>query len=450
MKNFTVRQKVGFWYTAMLILMAAAVFFILQFANTRQTEAYAQEALEKAAADAQDEIDYDDGEIEIDRDIEKIDSATLMVYDADGRALLYGPIPDFDLSLQEGSVRQVTGDSGRVWSVYDVSLHLSGGSSVWVRACLTLDPVTAIEQHALPLFWWMILPIVLLAALGGFYITSRAFRPMLQISHTARSIADGSDLSRRIGLSSRKDEFGELSSTFDDMFARLQDSFEREKQFTSDVSHELRTPLSVILTQCGYALTHEKESRNALLAIQQQAQRMSGLVNQLLFLSRADRGTQALHTEPVDLSELMEATAQEMSAKAESAGIRVLTDIEPSIFVTADELLLMRMLINLAENAIRFGRSGGFVKFTLHTEDGQVHGTVEDDGIGIAPADLPHVWERFYQADQSRHKRHSDGSSGLGLPMVKWIVAAHHGTIHAESMPGRGSVFSFTLPLRSA
>ena len=203
MKNFTVRQKVGFWYTAMLILMAAAVFFILQFANTRQTEAYTQEALEKAAADAQSEIDYDDGEIEIDRDIEKIDSATLMVYDADGRALLYGPIPDFDLSLQEGPVRQVTGDSGRVWSVYDVSLHLSGGSSVWVRACLTLDPVTAIEQHALPLFWWMILPIVLLAALGGFYITSRAFRPMLQISHTARSIADGSDLSRRIGLSSR-------------------------------------------------------------------------------------------------------------------------------------------------------------------------------------------------------------------------------------------------------
>jgi len=449
MRHLTVRQKVGFWYTAMLVVMAVSVFLILQFANTKQIETYAAQTLGNAVEDAAEQVEAGDEEVVIDQDMRDIDYATIMVFDKTGQKMLYGPVPDFDLPFENRKVQQVTGDSGRVWNVYDVFYQLDEEEAVWLRACITLDSFLAIEQHSTTLFLWMIIPIILLAAWGGHYITARAFRPMIQINNTARNIADGSDLTRRIGLSERKDEFGQLSDTFDGMFGRLQDSFEREKQFTSDASHELRTPLSVIRSQCDFALSHpdEAEYEKALQVIQKQAERMNGLVNQLLFLSRADKGTQVLRPEEMDISLLMESVAQEIEEKAVKAGISVQTQIEPGIIIKADELLLVRMLMNLAENAVKFGRRGGYVRFTLCRDGDQVAGTVEDDGIGIGLEDQQRVWERFYQVDSSRSANSAESSSGLGLPMVQWIMKAHGGEIHLKSELGKGSVFFFTLPL---
>ena len=449
MRLLTVRQKVGFWYAMMLVLMAAAVFLILQLTNTKQIETYAAQTLGNAVEDASGQIEFKDGEVWIDKDIQDIDYATIMVFDQTGQRMLYGPVPDFDLPFENRKVQQVTGDSGREWSVYDLLYYIDDGEAVWLRTCITLDSFFAIKQHTTTIFLWMIIPIILIAIWGGHCITVRAFQPMLRINNTAKSIADGSDLTRRINLSSRKDEFGELSDTFDGMFARLQDSFEREKQFTSDASHELRTPLSVIRSQCDFALSHpsEAEFTKALLVIQKQAERMNGLVNQLLFLSRTDNGTQVLQLEQLDLSAIVELVAQEMEKKATEAGISIQTQIEPNVMIQADELLLMRMLMNLAENAVNFGRQGGYIRFTLHKTETRIIGTIEDNGIGISLNDQKHIWERFYQADPSRSANHMDSSSGLGLPMVQWIIKAHKGEIQVQSEPNKGSAFIFIFPV---
>ena len=168
----------------------------------------------------------------------------------------------------------------------------------------------------------------------------------------------------------------------------------------------------------------------------------TALLSQLLMLARADKGRQVVQREPVDLSELVEMVAETEAEQAKARNITVQTELEPGVMVQGDETLLMRLLINLTENAIRYGRPGGQVKLTLRRQDGVAVGTVEDDGIGIAPEDLDKIWQRFWQADPAR----SGGGAGLGLSMVRWIAQAHGGRVTVQSEPGKGSIFTFFLP----
>ena len=174
---------------------------------------------------------------------------------------------------------------------------------------------------------------------------------------------------------------------------------------------------------------------------------LSQMISQLLMISRADQGRQQLMLEGLDFSELTEMAALEAREMAESRGIQVETDIQPGVTLCGDETLLIRMWMNLLENAVRYGKEQGHIYLWLRRQQDTVSGGVKDDGIGISQEDLPHIWERFYQADAARTV---SGSSGLGLSMVAWIVRAHQGEIRAESVLGEGSVFSFTFPAAGA
>lgn len=171
---------------------------------------------------------------------------------------------------------------------------------------------------------------------------------------------------------------------------------------------------------------------------------MSALISQLLTLSRADRGQAKLNLELINLSELSEMVTEQISEQAVSFNIAVSSEIQPDILIYGDETMLMRMLLNLMDNGLKYGRSGGHLSLALYRWGNRVVGEVADDGIGISPEHLGKIWERFYQVDPSRS---GEGGSGLGLSMVKYIVTAHGGTIYAESTPGHGSKFTFTLPL---
>ena len=351
-----------------------------------------------------------------------------------------------DLAFHEREVRRVN-DSTTSWFVYDCIGVIQDYGPVQIRGVVPTNAASG-SVHIVIYVLMAVFPIlILVATVGGFIITKRAFRPVAQMRATVEQISDGKDLTRRVNLGDGKDELYKLGHTFDRMFERLEDSFEREKQFTSDVSHELRTPISVMLSQCEYAMEQEnpKETIQSLNIIYKQTKKMHRLVQQLLMLSRCDQGFEKLHVERFSLSELFEIVAEEVEERAKLKHIQIEQDIEPDIIIEGDETLLMRMLVNLLNNAIHYGNENGWIKVSLSKHENRILGIVEDNGIGIDQKEQDKIWNRFYQVSPARTSG-ADDNMGLGLSMVKWIVEAHGGSIRVESELGRGSKFLFELP----
>lgn len=447
MKRLSIHLKVTLWFTLLMVLLVSVVLAFLFYTG-------AQSALEETKSQMMDmvaagwrEIDADDGEIEIDDDLEYFkDGIYLSVYDAGG-VPLYGSVPrDFDNSavFAPGQLRTIP-SMQKSWYVYDEQNTIYGYGTVWIRSVSAANQVdsTISTLYRLAL---IVLPFfVLFAAVGGYFITRRAFQPVRRIIQTAREIGEGNDLSRRIALGQGRDEVYTLAAEFDSMFARLEKAFEREKQFTSDASHELRTPTTVIISQCEYALERAKtldEAREALHAILNQAEKMAVMISQLLMLARADKAHGKMQFETVNLSDLAMMVVEQQQENASMRHIQLETHIEPDVEMQGDETMLMRMWINLIENGVKYGREGGWLQVTLQKKQGLIIGCVQDNGIGIAPENLEKVWERFWQADSARSAR----GAGLGLSMVKWIVQAHGGNIQVESVLGQGSAFTFSFP----
>lgn len=453
MKRLSIQLKVTLWYTLLMVVLGCMAVGFLLHAGSRTAQGDIQARMQAMVAESRRELDADDGQLEIDSDLEYFrDGVYLSVYDTAGLPL-YGAVPrTFDNSalFADGRMRTVRGQEGS-WYVYDARVTVYGWGDVWVRTVAAAGRVDATIASLVRLAGVVLPFYVLAAALSGYFVTKRALGPVRRITQTAREIGRGGDLSRRIDLGPGGDEIHRLADAFNGMFARLEQAFRNEKQFTSDASHELRTPVAVILGQCEDALENAgslEEAKEALRTVEGQARKMAALIGQLLTLARTDPAARKLQTEPVDLSGLAAAVAEQMEEAARARGIALTADIAPSLVVEGDETMLMRLLINLLDNAVKYGRPGGHVALTLGlAPDGsRVQGSVADDGPGIPPDQLPMVWQRFWQADPAR----SGGGAGLGLAMVRWIAEAHGGTASAESELGKGSVFSFTLPLRPA
>jgi two-component system, OmpR family, sensor kinase len=296
---------------------------------------------------------------------------------------------------------------------------------------------------------------LLFSSVGGYWLASRATRPVQTITRTAQEIS-ATDLHRRLNLRQR-DEMGELAATFDRMLDRLEGAFERQQQFTADASHELRTPLSIVRTEAERVLHRPHTSQEyvqALSIISQENQRMTRLVSDLLILARADQGQSVLKCERVDLSEIVIDAAEDLSNLAEQSGIEIRLSGLDELVIWGDRLYLMQLCINLLENAITYSAGvGKHVEVKLDHRQNHARLQIIDEGPGIEASHLPHLFERFYRVDQSRthtlptaHVSNLSGS-GLGLSIVRWIVGEHGGSIQVQSSPGKGSVFEVCLPL---
>lgn len=300
---------------------------------------------------------------------------------------------------------------------------------------------------------------LLAAAIGGFWLAGKTLRPVKMITRTANEI-NATDLRRRLHLQ-RRDEFGELARTFDQMLGRLEAAFKRQNQFTADASHELRTPLTIIDLEINRAFTQlstAEEYRQALEVIQAENEQMTAIVNSLLLLARADTGQIALHLQEVDLSDIALGSVERLLPLAEQSGICLSTGELPELLVNGDEHYLSRMMLNLVENAIKYTRGTGKHVHVELAEEGGKWGVlrVQDDGPGIGEEHLPYVFDRFYRVDRARsHVRQEQitgsgekpGGTGLGLSIVQWIVQAHGGEVRVESTMGEGSIFEVRLPL---
>jgi two-component system OmpR family sensor kinase len=301
----------------------------------------------------------------------------------------------------------------------------------------------------------LILPFGVLAAYAiGSLVARRALRPVDQITNEVREITDGTGLHRRLPTSMVKDELGRLADTLNQMISRLERSFTALRRFTADASHELKTPLTVLKAGVERALTTPKMPPESLAPLEEamdEINRMTELVDALLTLARADEGLVRLHQEPVDLRALILETEETGELLAEPAGIAVSADapVDP-VIVPVDGSRIRQLVMNLLTNAVKYTPAGGRVRLWLERDDGRVRFGVSDTGVGIAPGDLPHIFDRFWRADSARTRTGERPGVGLGLAICKWIAEAHGGTIDVQSRPGRGTTFSVTLPTGSA
>jgi len=280
--------------------------------------------------------------------------------------------------------------------------------------------------------------ITVAGGLGGYFLAGRALAPIDSITRTARRIS-ARDLSARLNIATSDDEVGRLASTFDDMLERLESSFKRERQFTADASHELRTPLAAmeaILSVIRSEPRQTTEYEQALDDLAEETARLRCLAEDLLRLAR---GAQPMAAElvPVDISTLVEDVADALSPLAEAKGLYLECEATPGLTLMGDSDSLIRVFLNLVDNAIKFTENGR-VTVKAFSDDGAVVVEVSDTGVGIPPERLPSVFERFYRADSSR----STPGTGLGLALALQIVQNHGGTLTARSAEGEGSTFT--------
>jgi signal transduction histidine kinase len=220
------------------------------------------------------------------------------------------------------------------------------------------------------------------------------------------------------------------------------------KQFTASISHELRTPLAVLRGEAEVALMQAnspEQYRRVLSSQLEEFEKLSRMINQLLTLARAESGDVAIAQEPVNISNMTRSIAEQLEPVAASKDVTLASNCDPDVMLRGDASWIERVILNLADNAIKFTRPGGHVWVTVSKKRNDAILEVADDGIGIVPEAIPHIFERFYRADPSRANR-ADGA-GLGLSLVKWAVDQHHGSIQVESTPGSGTRFAVKIPL---
>lgn len=435
------KLRLTLWFTLMVFILAAMVLVFVLVINSAAITDDPAERLVKTVLRNADDVEFDNGRF----DWEELEPYRRGVYcsfySTAGELLLAAEDPGMTaLSLPfEKNIIRTVNIGGQDYFCYDsyVDMDITG---IWIRGLVSSSDRSGL-MHTIIVLTCTLLPALMALTLGGGWIIALdAFRPMEKILSAADSISDGGDLTARVGLKRGPTEMRRLSRAFDRMFARLELSFNAERQFASDASHELRTPITVILAECDRAKRKDKSPEDFLASIaviEEQGKHMSELVQQLLGLTRMQHGTDRYPMRRSDLSIFVESCCGEFMPH-DSRGISLETDIKPGIEADFNPALMSRVVQNLLQNAYKYGRENGHILVSLEQRGGRALLRVRDDGIGIAPEDQDKIWQRFWQADTSRGE---DGGSGLGLAMVKEIAEFHGGRASVDSEPGKGSTF---------
>ena len=347
------------------------------------------------------------------------------------------------IEFLSGELRSVRQD-GVDYYVYDL-IRSNGTQDAWLRGVIQASTAHGMMMKIISIALLLLIPVMIIGIIGADYISRRTFMPIKELTKKAAAIADSGNLSERIELNKSTPEIIELTNTFNSMFARIEDSFETEKQFVSDASHEFRTPTTVILAECARAKKKAKtrsEFVSSINVIQEQGNKMKHMLSQLLSMTRLDRSSDKIRLQGADFSAFVSVCCEEF-VPTERRGISFTRNIVPGIKVAFDAGLMFRVIQNLLENAYKYGRDNGNISLSLDHADGLAVLKISDDGIGIAEEDQANIFKRFWQADSSRSE---DQGVGLGLAIVKQICEFHGGTVTVESELGKGSTFTITLP----
>ena len=452
MKRLSIRAKITLWFALAMSVLAALTLGCVWMISDNVVQKNIKDSLVEMVSDNVDEVEYyrnkEDANPDGDRDIYiQYKNGYLEIDDdyLDQMNGIYTTLYKGDIAFADNKL-QTLRYKGTTYYLYDRSLKGEGMEDLWLRGIVSRSQGARWMDAIVILSMWLIPVLILLALAGGYFLAGRFLRPIQQMIQAASGIQQGQDLKKRIELNKGQDELHQLADTFNGMMDRLEASFQAEKQVTRDMSHELRTPVTVILSQCELSLEEEQDKStyaDALRLIQRQGQKMSVLINDMLMMTRMEQKRDSICMVQLDFSSLCASVCEDLRLIREK-NIALSWQLEEHVMVMGNRELLQRLLANLIANAYRYGKEHGHIQVDLKQEHAEVLLSVTDDGRGIAEDQLAHIWQRFYQADASR----SNQGSGLGLAMVQEIAQLHHGYMKVESVQGKGSCFTFCVPMK--
>jgi len=388
------------------------------------------------------------------------------IFDAHGRLLEEKTLPN-NYRAELPAVFLSSAEESRFFTVPSKSANRDGvrvvtrrvvasreNKTYLIAVSQTIDPLAEELEFLRSIFLTAVPLALLLAALGGWFLARKSLRPVVAMSESARRIS-AERLEQRLPVANARDELGRLASTFNELLARLQESFVLQRQFMADASHELRTPLQVMRTAAEVTLEQscreESEYREALAIINEQTRRLAKIVEDLFTLARADAGQRNLEPRDFYLDELVLEAARAAAVLAARKQVTVEFSQANEAPFRGDESLLRQMLLNLLDNAIKHTPAGGRVMLRLERVEADYFVTVADTGLGIPAEAQPHIFERFYRADKARLREANgtgNGGAGLGLSIARYIAEAHDGSLMLQHSSQTGSAFRVFLPAR--
>ena len=335
-------------------------------------------------------------------------------------------------------------DSGFEDQIEIATLGVSDGRILQIGQAIEAreDLLSSIRR----VYLFALIPIVVVAYLGGLFVADRALSPIRELINTLNSIVESAKMDVRVPVPQSDRLHQELISLFNKMLEKIEGLVYGMRNVLDIVSHDLRTPMTRLRGTAEVALASEHNGdllREALVDCIEESERILIMLNTLMDVSEAETGAMKLNPERMNVAPLIDDIVDLYDYVAEEKGISVQTGFPEEIYLTADRNRLRQVLANLLDNAIKYTPSGGKVEIEARQEEKEVKITVRDTGVGISDQELDSIWDRLYRGDKSRSQR----GLGLGLSLVKAIVGAHRGYVEVLSKPGAGSVFSVHLPV---
>ena len=447
-KPTSIKTRITIWYTTLMFVLVLVVLSLVGGLSYQLSiDSVEKDVILQVTQVRESLSKRQPGVFEIVESKEEFKNVS--IYGMDGKYLVGQYNYDVvNIPFEEGIPRKESLD-GKEYIVYDARTPGPPGmrGGFWIRGVESVNSTMLLGRSAIVIMLILIPLILLLTALGGYYITKRAFRPINNIAKTANDITTQKDITRRIEIEpdSKEDELYHLSATLNKMLDKIENLIKQEKQFTSDASHELRTPISVILAQGEYLLDIAKDEKEKELAqtIVDKSKQISKLVSRLLLLARIDQNRQKFNKEKVDLGVIVDVAIDSMKELASQKDILLFANVPEGTIVDADESLILSAITNLISNGIKYGNESGYVSVSASKIGDKTEVIVADNGVGISEEHIDKILTRFYRVDDVRNDEY--GSSGLGLSMVKSIIELHGGKITVKSELGQGTEFRIIL-----
>ncbi len=372
---------------------------------------------------------------------------------------LYRPAPVFSIMDNTASTLKIAQSSKTDFWFYEFEEEEQWFSSVvfpvnegkqfsgWVEVVIPVSEERRILSHIVLLMISLGSAIVLLLFFSGRFLARKTLSPVEQIRKQVDTIYE-KNLSNRIVSPNPSDEIGQLAATFNLLLQRLEKAFDSQKQFIADASHELKTPLTILRTHWEKLAAQDDIPYNHRVRIQSDVDelvRLSSLINNLLLLASTKEKIASDELPVINFSELCRTLSDDILVLAESKNQQVDVSITDNIFVKGDKARIYQLLLNLADNAVKYTPQNGWIIVSLQRGEKFAEFVIKDNGIGIPGEHLPHVFERFYRVDKSRSRK--TGGYGLGLAVCKTIIEAHNGTVSIESEVNRGTTLVVKIPL---